>query len=273
MVGPMSLQFPKQLRGAGNKKPIIGGGTSYDEFVLPFMGDEVIGHVSALQYSAALDTPKNAAFVKAYRAKYGKVPSYYSENNYTTAQMIDEVDQEAGGKCPGPEEFIKIMSAIKVDAMRGPVELRRHAQPDRRTSTSRRSRRRRCSATTRTSSGTRSSRPIRTSASSGRTARTKFLATAGLQPRLPALQVLRTNDNAPGLRIGAPALLFTAEESRVSTDTQPNGGQIPVLELKGPVARASAACTPCATSRSRSCRATARRSSARTAPARPRCST
>jgi branched-chain amino acid transport system substrate-binding protein len=35
MVGPMALQFPKQLRGSGYKKPIIGGGTSYDEFVLP----------------------------------------------------------------------------------------------------------------------------------------------------------------------------------------------------------------------------------------------
>jgi branched-chain amino acid transport system substrate-binding protein len=32
MVGPMSLQFPKQLAAAGNKKPVIGGGTSYDEF-------------------------------------------------------------------------------------------------------------------------------------------------------------------------------------------------------------------------------------------------
>ncbi len=37
----MALQFPKQLRASGFKKPIIGGGTSYDEFVLPFMGDEV----------------------------------------------------------------------------------------------------------------------------------------------------------------------------------------------------------------------------------------
>jgi len=54
MVGPMALQFPKQLRAAGYKKPILGGGTSYDEFALPFMGDEVVGDVSALQYSAAL---------------------------------------------------------------------------------------------------------------------------------------------------------------------------------------------------------------------------
>ena len=123
MVGPMSLQFPKQLAAAGNKLPVIGGGTSYDEFVLPSMGDEVVGHVSALMYSAAIDTPKNAAFVKAYRAKYKKVPSYYSETNYTTAQWIDEAIRKNGGKWPGAQAFIKIMQSIKLDAVRGPVSL------------------------------------------------------------------------------------------------------------------------------------------------------
>ncbi|HEU5276694.1 MAG TPA: ABC transporter substrate-binding protein [Xanthobacteraceae bacterium] len=123
MVGPMSLQLPKQLAASGNTKPVIGGGTSYDEFVLPSMGDEVIGHVSSLMYSAALDTPKNAAFVKAYRAKYNKVPSYYSETDYTTGQWIDEAMKKAGGKWPGPEQFIKLMAGIKLDAVRGPVSL------------------------------------------------------------------------------------------------------------------------------------------------------
>jgi branched-chain amino acid transport system substrate-binding protein len=121
MVGPMPLQFPKQLRASGYTKPIIGGGTSYDESVLPFMGDEVIGDVSALQYSAGLQTPKNEAFVKAFRAKYGKVPSYFSESNYTTAMMIDDVMKQSGGKWPGPEAFIAKMLALKVDAPRGPV--------------------------------------------------------------------------------------------------------------------------------------------------------
>jgi branched-chain amino acid transport system substrate-binding protein len=87
------------------------------------MGDEVIGHVSALQYSAALNTPKNIAFVKAYRSKYGKVPSYYSESNYTTAQMIDEVMKKNAGKFPGPEQFVKQLASIKVDAVRGPVSI------------------------------------------------------------------------------------------------------------------------------------------------------
>ena len=123
MVGPMSLQFPKQLRAAGFKKPILGGGTSYDEFALPFMGDEVVGDVSALQYSAALETPKNEAFVKAYRSKYSKVPSYFSEANYSTAQLIDVVMKEANGKWPGSEAFIKMASAVKLDTPRGPVSF------------------------------------------------------------------------------------------------------------------------------------------------------
>ena len=124
MVGPMPAQFIKQMRGAGFKKPIIGGGTSYDEFVLPFMGDEAIGDVSALHYSAALQTPENEAFVKAYRAKFGKVPSYYSENNYTTAMWLDEALKKTGGKWPGAEELIKIMVGIKLDKTpRGPVSF------------------------------------------------------------------------------------------------------------------------------------------------------
>jgi len=74
-------------------------------------------------YSAALDTPKNAAFVKAYRAKYNKVPSYYSETDYTTAEWIDEVMKKTGGKWPGAEEFIKIMQGMKLDTVRGPVSM------------------------------------------------------------------------------------------------------------------------------------------------------
>jgi branched-chain amino acid transport system substrate-binding protein len=123
MVGPMTLQFPKQLRDSGYTKPIIGGSVSYDEASLPFMGDEVIGDVSAEQYSAALQTPKNEAFVKSYRAKYGKVPSYFSESNYTTAMMIDDVMKQTGGKWPGSEAFIAKMAALHVDAVRGPLSF------------------------------------------------------------------------------------------------------------------------------------------------------
>jgi len=123
MVGPMSPQFPKQLRNAGVKLPIIAGGTSYDDYNLPLDGDEVIGDVSALMYSAALQTPKNEAFVKEFRAKYAQIPGYYAEANYTTAQMIDEAIKQNGGKFPGAEKFIQTMLGLKVDAARGPVSF------------------------------------------------------------------------------------------------------------------------------------------------------
>lgn len=123
MVGPMALQFPKQMQEAGVKTPLLGGGTSYDEFVLPSMGDEVLGHVSALQYSAALETPRNREFVRKYREKYGKVPSYYSESNYTTAQMIHEVMKRTNGKWPGPEKFIAMITQLKLETPRGPVHF------------------------------------------------------------------------------------------------------------------------------------------------------
>jgi branched-chain amino acid transport system substrate-binding protein len=129
MVAAMPAQFIKQLRSSGYKKPVLGGGTSYDEFVLPFMGDETIGDHSALHYSAALDTPRNAEFVKAYRTKFGKVPSYYSENNYTTGQMIDETIKKMGGKWTTPEEFIKVMQAGKYDTLRGPVTFDENRNP------------------------------------------------------------------------------------------------------------------------------------------------
>ena len=96
------------------------------------MGDEVIGDVSALQYSAALETPKNEAFVKTYRAKYGKVPSYFSETNYTTAHMIHEVMKGTNGALPGPEQFVKPRwrrsrstpprGPVSFDDMRNPVQ-------------------------------------------------------------------------------------------------------------------------------------------------------
>jgi branched-chain amino acid transport system substrate-binding protein len=123
MVGPMALQFPKQIRDSGYTKPILGGGTSYDEAALPFMGDEAVGDFSALQYSAALQTPENEAFAKAFRAKYGKVPSYFSESNYSTAMMIEAVMKETNGKWPGADQFIAKMAALKINAVRGPVSF------------------------------------------------------------------------------------------------------------------------------------------------------
>ena len=49
------------------------------------------------------------------------MPSYFSETNYTSGQLINEVMKATKGNWPGAEPFVKAMAALKIDAVRGPV--------------------------------------------------------------------------------------------------------------------------------------------------------
>ena len=132
MVAASALRFPKQYQDAGLKArlPIIGGGTTFDEFVLPSLGDEAIGAITPLIYSAAIDTPVNKRFVKEYRTKYGKIPSYYSETCYTVARWINEGAKAVGGNVEDREKFLAALKRVEIpDAPRGPVKLDARGSP------------------------------------------------------------------------------------------------------------------------------------------------
>src|SRR6266536_6354641 len=60
-LGRWTLLFAKQYAASGlrDRLPLIAGGTYTDEHVLPELGDESIGVISAHHYAAALDTPAN----------------------------------------------------------------------------------------------------------------------------------------------------------------------------------------------------------------------
>src|SRR5437667_151529 len=132
MVSISASRFPKQYQDAGLKAklPLIGGGTTFDEFVLPSLGDEAIGGMSPLIYSAALDTPVNKRFVTDYRKKYGKVPSYFSETCYTSTRWINEAAKAIGGDVANREKFLEALRRVEIpDAPRGPVKLDSHGNP------------------------------------------------------------------------------------------------------------------------------------------------
>ena len=132
MVSGSALRFPKQYQDAGLKAklPLIGGGTTFDEFVLPSLGDEAIGGMTPLQYSAALDTPINKRFVAEYRKRYGKVPSYFSETTYTSTRWIAEAAKAVGGDVENREKFLEALRKVEIpDSPRGPVKLDPHGNP------------------------------------------------------------------------------------------------------------------------------------------------
>ena len=113
---PSSLRFPVQYRDAGlyGKLPVIGGAVIVDESILPNFGDETLGYVTPLMFSAALDTPANRRFVADYRKKYGKVPSYFAETCYTSARWINEAAKVVGGNVEDRERFMAAFRKVEI---------------------------------------------------------------------------------------------------------------------------------------------------------------
>ncbi|HET7875119.1 MAG TPA: ABC transporter substrate-binding protein [Methylomirabilota bacterium] len=130
--GADALRFAKQYADAGLKGrlPLIGGGTFTDEHVLRTMGDEALGIVTALHYSAALQTPANQKFVKAYEAKYQQVPSYYSEGPYVTGGALKAALEAIGGDIENVDRFLGALRKVDLsDAPRGPIRFDDYGNP------------------------------------------------------------------------------------------------------------------------------------------------
>jgi branched-chain amino acid transport system substrate-binding protein len=131
-LGRWTLLFAQQYAAGGlrGRIPLIAGGTYTDEHVLPQLGDESLGVVSAHHYSASLDTPANRRFRAAFEKAYSRIPSFYSENCYTGARIINEAVRALGGKV---EDRAGLMAALRkvaiTDAPRGPVEMDPYGNP------------------------------------------------------------------------------------------------------------------------------------------------
>ena len=131
-VGRLALQFVKQYQDAGLKArlPLIGGGPTTDEALLPAMGDEAIGIITVREYSAVLGTAANRTFSAAFEKKAGKVPSPNAESCYTNARWIVEAIKAIGGNVEDREAFVAALRRVEIkDAPRGPLTVDRFGNP------------------------------------------------------------------------------------------------------------------------------------------------
>jgi branched-chain amino acid transport system substrate-binding protein len=130
--GADALRFAKQYADAGLKArfPLVGGGTLTDEHVLRTMGDESLGIVTALHYSAALATPANKKFAQAYEAKYKQIPSYYSEGTYVAGIALKAALEATGGNIEDTGKFLAALRKVHIsDAPRGPFGFDDYGNP------------------------------------------------------------------------------------------------------------------------------------------------
>ncbi len=131
-LGRWSVLFAQQWATSGlkDRMPVIAGGTHTDEHVLPQLGDETIGVISAHHYSAALDTPANRRFRAAFEKKYSRGPSFYSENCYTGARVVAEAAKAVNGRVEDRPAFMNALRHVEIaDAPRGPVKMDPYGNP------------------------------------------------------------------------------------------------------------------------------------------------
>jgi branched-chain amino acid transport system substrate-binding protein len=128
--GQMCLNFHKQYQDAGIKIPLIGSGTDSDEYTLQSMGDEILGYISPLHYSAALDTPANRKFQEEYQKKYKKIGSYYADNSYESAEWLKLAIEAVKGDVENKEAFLKAIKSVRLtDPPRGSFHLDAYGNP------------------------------------------------------------------------------------------------------------------------------------------------
>lgn len=130
-AGVAALRFLKQFEDAGLKGriPVLANQTAVDEALLRSMGDEVIGVISTMHYSAVLGTPANRKFVAAYRKAFGTDPGYYSVGAYTAGLFLKRALEEIGGKVEDADAFLKALRGVAIsDAPGGPIHLDKYGQ-------------------------------------------------------------------------------------------------------------------------------------------------
>jgi branched-chain amino acid transport system substrate-binding protein len=125
-IGNPAMLFLKQSKEFGIKEkiPIIGAGTVTDESILPSMGDEALDVVTSLLYTATLPNPINQEFVKTYRNKFGKVPSYYSVMDYSAMQWVEQAVNSLKGDISDKNKVFKALQTVSLkETPRGPLKL------------------------------------------------------------------------------------------------------------------------------------------------------
>lgn len=124
--GDQGLQFLKAYRGRGMDKEVklLSTGELTDEIVLDSLGDDALGLITSMHYSAAHDSDVNRKYVKAWQEAYGKdeQPNWYGTGAWDGMAAIYYTIEKLGGKID-PDKAIETLKTFKTESPRGPISI------------------------------------------------------------------------------------------------------------------------------------------------------
>ncbi len=128
LPGGMGIAFMKQYAQSGLTTPVFGPAFSFDQGILGAVGEAALGVKNTSQWSKDLDNPANKAFVAAFQAEYGRLPSLYASQGYDTANLILSAWKKAGG-IADKDAFRKALEAAEFASVRGSFEFAKNHHP------------------------------------------------------------------------------------------------------------------------------------------------
>lgn len=129
--GGMGINFVKQYDQAGLKKaiPLYGPSFSLDQTVLPAIGDAAVGAFASTHWAEDSDDAASKAFIAAFEAKYGRLPSPNAAQSYDTAMAIDAALTTIGGRIEDADAFQKALETVKFTSLRGKFRFNTNHYP------------------------------------------------------------------------------------------------------------------------------------------------
>jgi branched-chain amino acid transport system substrate-binding protein len=120
-AGIFAKQFAERgLASSGIK--IIGPGDLTDDDQLNSMGDQMIGMITAHDYSAAHDSLLNKKYVEEFRKVNNFRPDFVSVGGYDGMQLIYEALKKTGGKTDG-DTLLAAMKGMRWESPRGMMSI------------------------------------------------------------------------------------------------------------------------------------------------------
>ncbi|WP_101068706.1 ABC transporter substrate-binding protein [Roseovarius salinarum] len=127
LPGGMGISFLKQYADSGLDLPVVGPAFSFDQGILQAVGEAALGVKNTSQWSKDLDNAANTAFVAAFQAEYGRLPSLYASQGYDTANLLmSAMDAADVGDAEG---FRAALKAADFDSVRGDFEFAANNHP------------------------------------------------------------------------------------------------------------------------------------------------
>lgn len=105
--GGLGINFIRQLGQAGlmGHLPFFSE-SLIDSNTLVALKTQAVGAIYGATWSPILDNVQNKKFVKAYKEKYGRIPSEYAANGYDAAYLLNEAVQKVKGNVADRAAFV-----------------------------------------------------------------------------------------------------------------------------------------------------------------------